>query len=195
MSESEMQRILRGRSVEVVAAELEMVAWIQALSTWDTFFTNTFAWPASEDSCRRIWERWIRSFQPGVPVFYGIDPNPSGDGGHHVHALLASSGGIYRSQAWDSWYQRYGVNRVEPIAAIGGVSGYVAKYPIGGARWWNVLNCRQQAFSGGQRTAPVSWPGGPSARRMRRRSTSDRVPKDEARPENQASERVMRMLA
>lgn len=146
MTEAEIQRILRGRNEEVIAREWEYAEWVKDLAPWDTYFTNTFRWPASEDSARRLWERWIRRQQPGVPVFYGIDPNPSGDGGHHVHALIASSGGCYRKDAWSDWWKRYGTNRVVPVESIGGVSGYIAKYPLSGSRWWNVINCTQGAL-------------------------------------------------
>jgi hypothetical protein len=146
MREEEIQRILRGRNVDQVAYEMEVATWVTSLAPWDVYFTNTFRWPASEDSARRLWERWIRCQQPGVPCFYGIDPNPSGDGGHHIHALLASTGGVYRKDVWRAWYVRYGVSRVVPIETIGGVSGYIAKYPQTGARHWMPLNCTQGAL-------------------------------------------------
>ena len=149
MTETEMQRILRGRNVDVIQKEWVYADWVQGLAPWDTYFTNTFRWAVSEDSARRIFERWIAKKQPRVPVFYGIDPNPSGDGGHHVHALLAATGGCYRRQAWADWYQDgkgYGTARIVPVESIGGVSGYIAKYPLSGARWWNVLNCQQGAL-------------------------------------------------
>jgi hypothetical protein len=126
-----------------------MATWVALLAPWDSYFTNTFRWPASEDSTRRLWTRWIAKQQPGVPVIYGIDPNPSGDGGHHVHALLASSGGLYRKDAWTDWFSHYGVARIVPVDSIGGVSGYIAKYPLTGARHWDVFNCGQLALSNG----------------------------------------------
>jgi len=146
MFEAELQRILRGTSVEKLLQEEVYADWVKTLAPWDTFFTNTFRWPCSENSGRRLFERFMRREQPRVPVFYGIDPNPNMDGGHHVHALLASSGGAHRRSLWRAWYELYGVNQVVPVEHIGGVSGYVAKYPLGGARWWNVLNCRQCVF-------------------------------------------------
>jgi hypothetical protein len=145
MKEEEIQRILRGRNVEVIAYEMEHAAWVQSLAPWDIYITGTYRWPASEDSVRRTSERWFHRQQPGVPVFYGIDPNPSGDGGHHMHGLAATSGGMYRKDAWADWYSRYGVGRIVPVTAIGGVSGYLAKYPLTGSRWWNVLNCVDNA--------------------------------------------------
>lgn len=94
--------------------------------------------------------------QPGVPVFYGIDPNPSGDGGHHMHGLMATLGGLYRKAAWADWYHRYGVNRPVPIETIGGVSGYIAKYPMTGVCHWDVLNCVQQVLSSGGQSRRIS---------------------------------------
>jgi len=143
MRDEEIQRILRGRDVETVAREMEHAEWVQGLASWDIFFTGTFRWTCSEASAQRIFERWVGKVQPGVPTLYGLDPNPSGDGGHHVHGLLASSD-AYRKALWEDWFNRYGRARLEPIANIGGVSGYVAKYPLTGARWWNVLNCTNQ---------------------------------------------------
>ena len=161
MREAEIQRILRGRDVAVIEREWVYADWVKSLAPWDTYFTNTFRWPASVDSARRLWERWIKKYQPGVPVFYGIDPNPSGDGGHHVHSLLASGGGCYRKEAWDLWWHRYGVNRVVPVTSIeGGLSGYCAKYPLSGSRWWNVLNCVQRRINfGSSRASRLSAAG------------------------------------
>jgi hypothetical protein len=151
MRDEEIQRILRGRDEVTIEREWAYGAWVQTLASWDTVISGTFRWVSSEDSVRRCSERWFHRQQPGVPVFYGIDPNPSGDGGHHLHGILATSGGMYRKDAWADWWKRYGVNRIEPILNIGGVSGYCAKYPLTGARWWNVLNCVQQALPSGNR--------------------------------------------
>jgi hypothetical protein len=147
MSDAEIQRILRGRNEDVIAYEMEHAEFVASLASWDVYLTGTYRWPASEDSVRRTSERWFNRQQPGVPVFYGIDPNPSGDGGHHVHSLLATSGGMYRRDAWADWWARYGTARILPLTSIGGVSGYLAKYPMTGSRWWNLLNCHQSALA------------------------------------------------
>ena len=150
--ENEMQAILRGRNVERIAYEMEHADWVASLATWDTYITGTFHWPASEASAQRCSEKWFKRMQPGVPVFYGIDPNPSAiadpnvQGGCHMHGLMATSGGMYRKDAWADWKERYGVNRIVPVTEIGGVSGYLAKYPLTGSRWWNVLNCTKPVF-------------------------------------------------
>lgn len=160
MKEQELQAILRGNCASRVAAEMEMTEWVKQLATWDTYGTNTFRtgrrligppfrWVDTvtcEAGAQKSFEHWWKRLQPGVPSIYGIDPNPSGDGGHHVHWLAATSGGMYRKEAWADWQDLFGNSRIVPIILIGGVSGYIAKYPLSGARWWNVLNCRQPAF-------------------------------------------------
>jgi hypothetical protein len=168
MVETELQRILRGRDIKTIAKEMGLACWVAALAPWDTYFTNTFRsgrrmigggtrhpgrnpvrWidtHVCEAGAQKSFEHYWKKIQPGVPCIYGIDPNPSGDGGHHVHALAATSGGLYRKDAWEKWQELFGNARIVPVESIGGVSGYIAKYPLTGARWWNVMNCRQPAF-------------------------------------------------
>jgi hypothetical protein len=100
---------------------------------------------ASEDSARRSFVTWWDLLQPDVPVVFGIDPDPSGfrPGSHHIHGIMATSGGLFRRPAFLDWLARFGRNRIEPIFNIGGVSGYVAKYPLTGARHWEIRNCVQ----------------------------------------------------
>jgi hypothetical protein len=69
---------------------------------------------------------------------------------------LASSGGLYRKDAWQDWFNHYGVARIVPVDSIGGVSGYIAKYPLTGARHWDVFNCGQLALSNGCQHKQIS---------------------------------------
>lgn len=179
VKEQEIQNILRGGSLQARADEFVMADWVSHLASWDTYLTLTFRpgrrlvgarhfhWVDTvtcEAGAQKSYERWWKKLQPGVPTIYGIDPNPSGDGGHHVHALAATSGGMYRRDAWEDWQKYFGNSRILPISTIGGVSGYIAKYPLTGARWWNVLNCRQPAF--GFRHGPPARCSIPSSERV-----------------------------
>jgi hypothetical protein len=151
MREAEIQRILRGRNEAAVAREWAFADWVKDLAAWDTFFTGTFRnrevtrggftfeVGRSEPSAARAFERWMKKELPGVRMFYGIDPNPSRDG-HHVHGLLELKGERRRDALWECWWDKHGTNRIMPIESIGGVSGYCAKYPLTGARWWDFKN-------------------------------------------------------
>lgn len=146
-----MQRILGGRNVDAVAKEMAYAEWVQGLAPWNTFFTGTFravevsrggftvAVGKSEPSASRCFKRFVARQVPGARAFYGIDPNPARDG-HHVHGLMVLPASQRRKELWKAWYDKHGVNRIEPIKAIGGVSGYCAKYPLSGARWWDIAN-------------------------------------------------------
>lgn len=152
----EMQRILRGRNVDAIAKETAYAEWVQSLAPWSTFFTGTFRNMEvsrggftydvgySEASAGKSFERWMKRRLPGVRGFYGVDPNPSRDG-HHIHGLLELSSDVRRKELWADWWERYGTNRIEPIEAIGGCSGYCAKYPLSGSRWWNLINFTESA--------------------------------------------------
>lgn len=168
MRDEEIQRILRGRNPDVIDREFAYAEWVKSLAPWDTFGTGTFPPTSvrrggfdflqghSEPAVCRCFERWIKKEVPGVHYFFGIDPNPGRDG-HHVHYLLALGDRKRRTELFDSWFERYSVERdgkkvgarnsVLPIESIGGVSGYCAKYPLTGARWWDIGNFIQEPKS------------------------------------------------
>jgi len=126
----------------------EIVRWLEELAPWDVYFTGTFKWPrVSQDWAAKVTESFMARFQPRVPVFYAVERNPGlCDQGNHVHAILATTKGCYRKQMWHGWFSRFGVARVLPITAVGGVAGYCAKYVLKRPVWWNVLNGVQGAL-------------------------------------------------
>lgn len=136
-SEAALQRTLES---------IEMATWVHGLAHWDTFATLTFRYQCRDWSAQKAFERFVERQQPGVPVFYALEFNPGDNLGTHVHALLATSGGLYRRAMWSEWFQRYGRARIEPVAKIGGVTGYCSKYCTKSRVWWNVLNCQQSAI-------------------------------------------------
>ena len=140
-----------GRNEVAAAAQrtadrIEMAAWVDGLAQWDTFGTYTFRYTCRAWSAQKAFERFMAKTQPGVPVFYAIEHNPSHNEGTHVHALLATSGGLWRRGMWEKWMKQYGYARIEPVGNIGGVTGYCSKYCTKGAAWWNALNCVQGAM-------------------------------------------------
>jgi hypothetical protein len=152
MELAEIQRILRGRDVETIAAEMVYAGWVQELAPWTTFFTGTFRNVEvqrggftydvgfSEPSASRAFRRFMLRHVPGVRGFYGIERNPSREG-HHVHGLMAVAANVRRKTLWKEWWERYGTNRIVPIENIGGCSAYCAKYPLTSALEWGLVNC------------------------------------------------------
>lgn len=72
----------------------------------------------------RAGKRWSR------PVWVlGLEPHQ--DGTTHMHAVIrlpAKLAGASRRQAWRAWFDRYGLNRIEPPRSPEDVARYVAKY-------------------------------------------------------------------
>lgn len=117
--------------------KLQREAWIMELAPWEVTATFTFRWEASLDSARRCYERWMRRKLSRLSYFYSIEENPSRDG-HHVHSLWAGCRGVYRKEAWASWFERYGRARIEPARKVGDCADYAAKYLCKPNAWWNV---------------------------------------------------------
>jgi len=124
--------------------------WVEALGNWDAFFTGTFETSWSERHATKAFEKWCRQTLWGRSVFYVTEQHPLGHGAH-VHALLATQG-AYRRTLWQSWFERYGRCRIEPIASRVAVAAYCYKYVLGREMtkqfrrgvWWNLLNCHRR---------------------------------------------------
>jgi hypothetical protein len=131
---------------------MTVIEWVSQLAPWDVFMTYTWARPhVSVASASKSTELFHRKFARGLPAIYFVEGNKlRDDGGHHVHALLASNGGLFRRGLKDRWEEKHGFAMPKPIDSIGGVAGYcsklmpyVTKSGMKGGLWWNVVNCGQ----------------------------------------------------
>jgi hypothetical protein len=114
----------------------QMGAFVWSLAPWQVFATFTFEWESSQDSARRLYERFMRQHLPWVSNFYSIEQNPSRDG-HHVHAIWCDCQHTKRKDIWAEWYRKYGRARIEPVKGMADVSAYCGKYVTKGNAWWD----------------------------------------------------------
>jgi len=80
------------------------------------------AWP----NAYRARKRWA------LPVWV-IGLEPHGDGVLHLHGLVRLPAKLQRASrrhAWSSWFERHGINRIEPPKSPADVAGYVSKYVV-----------------------------------------------------------------
>jgi hypothetical protein len=139
----------------------EMSNWVHTMAPWDTLLHLTFAWEASLDSARRVFEKWMRTEYGRVSYFYAIEENPSRDG-YHVHALWADARSVFRKEAWAAWFKSYGRARIEPVRGKEDVATYCAKYVCKERAWWNVkLQWHRVQALNGSPFALVVPPSGP----------------------------------
>lgn len=122
-----------------VKAERKIITakWVDGLKPWQVIAHLTFPWEASEDSTRRVYERFMRKSEPGVSYFYAVEENP-GRRGHHVHALWHSNKEIFRKGVWSEWFNKYGRAKIEVINSHEDVANYCSKYCTKKDGWWNV---------------------------------------------------------
>jgi hypothetical protein len=131
-------RILADENVSQKSLDaLQMAEWVGKLAPWQVISHLTFRWEASLDSGRRCYEKFMRRHLPHVSYFYALEENPGRDG-FHVHALWSDAVGVFRKEAWASWFKRYGRARIEPVRNQGDVTDYCAKYVTKERAWWNV---------------------------------------------------------
>lgn len=116
---------------------IELATWVHGLAPWEVISHLTFKWEASFESGRKCYEKFMRKHLPRVSYFYALEQNPSRDG-CHVHALWADAQNVYRREAWQTWFNKYGRARIEPVNSAEDVSAYCAKYCSKAASWWNV---------------------------------------------------------
>lgn len=117
--------------------KLHIADWVNLLAPWQVISHLTFAWQASFDSGRRVYEKFMKRHLPTVSYFYALEQNPSRDG-CHVHALWASSSTVFRKGVWGVWKERYGRARIEPVRGHQDVSSYCAKYVTKERAWYDV---------------------------------------------------------
>ena len=114
--------------------------FMHELAPWDVFFTGTFKGHYSEQQTQRAFEKFMQRSFSGVTYFYVIEHNPTREG-HHVHALMYSADPIWREEMNQTWYQRFGLAKVEKIRSKRDVESYCTKhvrnYLTKGGGWWN----------------------------------------------------------
>lgn len=129
----------------------QMAGWVSSLAPWQVVCHLTWrdrvgydgiARGISSTSAAKCFEGFMRRELPHVSYFYAVEPNPSRYG-THVHALWADARGVYRKEAWASWFKRFGRAKIEPVRNCDDVSQYLSKYVtkrvdgVDGV-WWNV---------------------------------------------------------
>lgn len=114
-----------------------MSDWVQSLALWELFVTMTYRWEASSQSAARCFERFMRQEMRGVSYYYVVERNPDSLG-YHVHALWCDLRNRRRTDIWQKWYNRYGINRIEPIRNQGDVADYCAKHVTNETLEWNI---------------------------------------------------------
>jgi len=128
----------------------QMAGWVSTLAPWQIVAHLTWRDRVGLDgigrgisamSAAKSYEGFMRRQLPHVTYFYAVEPNPSRYG-THVHALWADAGGVYRKEAWASWFKRFGRARIEPVRNCDDVSRYLSKYvtkradQVNGV-WWH----------------------------------------------------------
>lgn len=129
----------------------QMAGWVSSLAPWQVVAHLTWRDRVGQDgiargisvtSASRCFEKFMSRQLPHLSYFYAVEPNPSRYG-THVHALWADAKGVYRKEAWASWFKRFGRARIEPVRNCDDVSSYLSKYVtkrsdgLDGV-WWNV---------------------------------------------------------
>jgi hypothetical protein len=87
------------------------IGWQYSGRAWDRFVTELGLKKGLHDLwwvCGREYQHWR-----GVP---------------HFHALIGGVADLRRDQAWDWWFQRYGLARIEPYDRSLGAGFYLCKY-------------------------------------------------------------------
>jgi hypothetical protein len=123
---------------------LAMGDWVDKLAPWQVFATLTFVWPVSQDSARRLFERFMRKNHPDVAYFYALEKNPSREG-HHVHGVMWRKEIPHLKDWWKLWFEKFGRCRYEFLESREDVVNYVSKYVTKEASWWQ---WDVQAFTG-----------------------------------------------
>jgi hypothetical protein len=113
--------------------EKEIVSFVHTLPRphyWELFATVTFRRPRGLFEASKAYRRWMDRTLPRVTHFWAIERNPSGDGGHHVHALWAGTEDLVRTEVWKKAFEQLGRTRIEPIKSNADVTMYCTKYAV-----------------------------------------------------------------
>lgn len=125
---------------------LQMASWVHGLAPWEVI--SHLTWRDRIDSrgdvhgiglmsAAKSYERFMLKHLPRVSYFYAVEENPNREG-HHVHALWGDCRGVFRKEAWATWFKQFGRARIEPVRNAGDVEAYSAKYVTKERSWWNV---------------------------------------------------------
>jgi hypothetical protein len=117
--------------------QIQLSDWVQSVAPWEIFVTMTYRWEASSGSAAKCFEKFMRQEMRGISYFYVVEQNPDGVG-HHVHAVWCDCGDRLRTEIWQKWYERYGINRIEPIHSRENVTDYCAKHVTKETLHWNI---------------------------------------------------------
>jgi hypothetical protein len=109
---------------------------VDGLAPWQVFATLTFSWEVSQDSARRLFERFMRRHHHHVRYFYALEKNPS-RAGYHVHGVMWRKEIPFLKDWWKLWFEKFGRCRYEFIETREDVVNYVSKYVSKDAAWWS----------------------------------------------------------
>jgi hypothetical protein len=109
----------------------ELTGFVHALPRplqWELFCTVTFRKRRGLFEASAAYLGFMNRQVPRVSHFWAVERNPSGDGGHHVHALWAGCEDLSRRQVWGQAFHQLGRSRIEPIRSNSEVTMYCTKY-------------------------------------------------------------------
>jgi hypothetical protein len=140
-SEMEIARVLADPGedylkMQLALDKLQRVAWIESMGPWELMMTGTYRWSASLDSARRTFVRWVQKNYGRVSYFMCVEEHGRGSG-YHVHSLWADAQSVYRREAWNSWFGKYGRFLLEPVRSARDSSDYASKYLSKPNGWWD----------------------------------------------------------
>jgi hypothetical protein len=113
------------------AEEKELITFVHTLPRplyWELFCTVTFKRRRSLFDASAVYRAFMDRTVPQVTHFWAVERNPSGDGGHHVHALWAGCEDLSRRKVWAKAFHQLGRSRIEPIRSNSDVTMYCTKY-------------------------------------------------------------------
>lgn len=129
-----------------MSTEEELIGWIDGLAPWETFFTGTTRYCASNRSLQKTYERFMKNNYPQISYVYTLEPHSVA--GFHVHAMFDEGHDVKWRDFWALWFERYGRAKTEPMNHKADVASYVTKYicKSHGIKkrnwqeeiWWNV---------------------------------------------------------
>lgn len=105
----------------------EFSNWLHSLAPWELFFTGTFSYEASNESCQRSFKSFMNKYMSDVSWFYVTEKNPNRPG-YHIHALIHGAEGYSRKTIWNKWFKRFGINKLEPVRSRMKVEKYTTKH-------------------------------------------------------------------
>jgi len=111
--------------------------WVQTIAPWEVFVTMTYRWEASPRSAAKCFEKFMSREMRGVSYLYVVGRDPDGCG-NHIHGLWCDCGERLRSDIWQKWFNRYGINRIEPIKSPLDVADYCTKHLNEETLEWNI---------------------------------------------------------